>query len=92
MNFTPWSAIQPMVFWMAQSVCLGWSSVTISRMLGRVAAAAAVPGVDAWARDGVAAAAATAAAPARKRRLPTEPVRGVLMCSLTRVSCTCGGV
>ncbi|WP_179200017.1 hypothetical protein, partial [Streptomyces sp. NRRL B-24572] len=59
-NFTPWSASQATVLGSAHSVCSGWSSVTISRMFGRPAAAAG-PAPATCARAGTAVAAATAA-------------------------------
>lgn len=66
---TPWLPSQSVIFGVAQSVCLGWSSVTINRMSGRAAGAAAAAEE---ARAGVTAGAAAAAAPARKPRRPTQ--------------------
>ncbi len=73
LNRTPWPTSQSTVLGVAHSVCLGWSSVRTTRMLGLVAAPAAAAGVApaSAVRVGTAVEAATAAAPARNPRRPT---------------------
>ncbi len=68
LNFTPWVTSRLRIFWVAQLVCLGWSSVTMTRIFGRVAADAGRTKPGSVDKPVVAAAVATANEPARKPR------------------------